>query len=1005
MSSHGSRHGSAQGRSSSRGPGGSSHSRQGSRSSRHGSQYGSQPGTPRPAQAAAAMGQPPFGADPARDPQRLKHEAESEFKKRYANIDLPPEAYAKTALDTPFARRPALNSSGKAVKIEVNQFAVASMGSGAEVHQYDLTLFPEPSKLTFFNMIWKTDTVQKKLHEGNMKRTWIHDGRRLAWSMNKLPGQMEIVVDMDKEKGQRARPGRSNTFTLYIRPATTIRMNILEGYLTGKVAWDASLLECMNLLDHLLRMGPAQRGLLKIRRNFYDPNASTFKFDDMVVGKKGIYAAFTMNGAFGQVPGGRRLMGLAINVDVANTTFWDSTRLLYMMRHVAVAKGPKFLRDKPLEQFHGYWRPVKVMKNGEPHLEPSEHFRQLRILHRVEFSLSHRNNERHKVYKISKFEFDTAYGEVGATANQVTFNYNGKVISIREYFLEKYNTTLDYPNWPVVVTSKQGIFPVEVCHIAPDQRYTFKLTPDQTSKMITFAVTKPPARRNDIMRNVSLLNWGNDRFLKDFGICINSSMTMTEAKLLQNPKIQFGGAIHDPGTSGRWDLRSKKFLTPNSLELSNWAVVSVANIGKDHLTKFYAMFKSIYRGHGGRIKQDPLVKAYNPRLRVEDIIPQIMSDVKTAYGGAYPQLIMIAVPDQLQERYERIKQEFDCTFAVLTQVLLSKNVVACKGQYISNVCMKVNAKLGGATTRVFSQSGTFKVPTLMMGIDVSHPSPGSLYGSSIAAMAMSVDRDATRYVAQCQTNGTRVELLSPNVIREHLYPMIGNWVKAMGGTVPMHIYYLRDGVAHSQFSQLIDTEIKELKSLLEPYCNPMPKFTVVVAQKRHHIRFFPRQNDKVAGDRNGNALPGTLVEKDVTHPFHYDFYLSSHSAIQGTARPTHYHVILDEAGVSVNELHRLLYQQCYQYVRSTTPVSIHPAIYYAHLAGKRGVMHEDINLAKKHKSSEEKFYDEMVKTLKKDEDYYVRKATELTTPSLRPIGSASTPEYAKTFFKGSMWFV
>jgi eukaryotic translation initiation factor 2C len=50
--------------------------------------------------------------------------------------------------------------------------------------------------------------------------------------------------------------------------------------------------------------------------------------------------------------------------------------------------------------------------------------------------------------------------------------------------------------------------------------------------------------------------------------------------------------------------------------------------------------------------------------------------------------------------------------------------------------------------------------------------------------------------------------------------------------------------------------------------------------------------------------------------------LSSHSAIQGTARPVHYHVILDEAQVPVNDLHKMVYQHCYQYMRSTTPVSL-----------------------------------------------------------------------------------
>jgi eukaryotic translation initiation factor 2C len=97
---------------------------------------------------------------------------------------------------------------------------------------------------------------------------------------------------------------------------------------------------------------------------------------------------------------------------------------------------------------------------------------------------------------------------------------------------------------------------------------------------------------------------------------------------------------------------------------------------------------------------------------------------------------------------------------------------------------------------------------------------------------------------------------------------------------------------------------------------------VIVCTKRHHIRFFPKDSDSQAADRNANALPGTLVESDVTHPFEYDFYLSAHSAIQGTARPVHYHVLQDEAKVPVNDLQKMIYQFSYQYMRSTTPVSL-----------------------------------------------------------------------------------
>jgi eukaryotic translation initiation factor 2C len=119
-------------------------------------------------------------------------------------------------------------------------------------------------------------------------------------------------------------------------------------------------------------------------------------------------------------------------------------------------------------------------------------------------------------------------------------------------------------------------------------------------------------------------------------------------------------------------------------------------------------------------------------------------------------------------------------------------------------------------------------------------------------------------------------------------------------------------------------------------CKELPKFTVVIAGKRHHIRFFP---DAGKGDRNNNPLPGTLVETGCTHPFEFDFYLCSHVAIKGTARPIHYQCILNEGEWLAPELQSFIFEHSYHYVRSTTPVSLHPAVYYAHLAADRSRAH------------------------------------------------------------------
>jgi eukaryotic translation initiation factor 2C len=65
------------------------------------------------------------------------------------------------------------------------------------------------------------------------------------------------------------------------------------------------------------------------------------------------------------------------------------------------------------------------------------------------------------------------------------------------------------------------------------------------------------------------------------------------------------------------------------------------------------------------------------------------------------------------------------------------------------------------------------------------------------------------------------------------------------------------------------------------------KLTAVVVAKRHHVRFFPETGEEMQPN-NLNCHPGTLVDTCVTSPYFRDFYLQSHSAIKGTAKPAHY---------------------------------------------------------------------------------------------------------------------
>ena len=63
--------------------------------------------------------------------------------------------------------------------------------------------------------------------------------------------------------------------------------------------------------------------------------------------------------------------------------------------------------------------------------------------------------------------------------------------------------------------------------------------------------------------------------------------------------------------------------------------------------------------------------------------------------------------------------------------------------------------------------------------------------------------------------------------------------------------------------------------------------------------------------------------------------VSAH-ALQGTARAPHYHVLENEANLTLGELERFTYDLCFFYARATKIVSRPAPLYYAHRAAYLG---------------------------------------------------------------------
>ncbi|KAF9896641.1 argonaute 1, partial [Lobosporangium transversale] len=302
-----------------------------------------------------------------------------------------------------------------------------------------------------------------------------------------------------------------------------------------------------------------------------------------------------------------------------------------------------------------------------------------------------------------------------------------------------------------------------------------------------------------------------------------------------------------------------------------------------------------------------------------------------------PQLLLCILPNKGVPLYAEIKRVSDTVIGIPTQCIQMSHTRVPKKQYCANVCLKMNVKLGGMNSFLSPQQTPFlaQKPTILFGADVSHPRPGDTTRPSIASLVGSMDSKAARYAATVRVQTAKTETIAD--LGGMVVELLRTFYQTCGQK-PERILFYRDGVSEGQFAEVLRSEVSSVRAACRNLdANYNPTITFVVVQKRHHARFFPMRREE--GDRVGNCMPGTVVDKGIVHPTEFDFYLQSHAGLQGTSRPTHYHVLLDENEFSANVLQDFTYKLCHLYARCTRSVSVVPPAYYAHLVAIRARFH------------------------------------------------------------------
>jgi eukaryotic translation initiation factor 2C len=792
--------------------------------------------------------------------------------------------------------------------------------SDSDLHHYDVSITPEiTSKNVCRQIINDLSKLYREAHLG--KRQLAYDGRKSVYTAGPLPFiSKDFVINLDNSGGRKNRE-----FKVSIKFAAKADLHHLQQFLRSRQG-DLPQ-ETIQALDVVLRASASTKYQV-IGRSFFDPDfgSGPLGFDGFIYWK-GFYQSL------------RPIqMGLSLNVDVSARSFYDPILVSEFVSKNFNCDLSRPLSGQELVKLKRALRGVRVHLDGKV------------------------NVKRYKIQSISS----KAISEL-----KFSLDKGGPQKSVVQYFKEKYNIVVRYRSLPALNAGTEAdpiYLPMEAYRIVEGQRYTKKLTDKQVTAMLKATCQRPADREKSIQGIVNKNNYNNDEVVNDFGINVSRELAVIDARVLAPPMLKY----HDTGREktakpnvGAWNMIDKKMVNGGNIDF--WTFINFSRCHGEAVDYFCEQLVGMCSSKGMDFCCPPVCPMFKADPRnVEKVIRGADAECRAYWKENHPespnkalQLIIVVLPEITGSTYDRIKRICETELDIVTQCCQPKHVQRVSPQYLENLSLKINVKAGGRNTVLFDALQrriplVSDRPTIIFGADVTHPSPGEDSSASIAAVVASMDwPEVTKYRALVSAQNHRDEII------EDLYRTEANAQKGIEhkgmirellisfrrstGQKPHRIIFYRDGVSEGQFNQVLLYEVDAIRKAcesLEP--GYQPPITFVVVQKRHHTRLFPTaHNDRNSTDRSGNILPGTIVDTGICHPTQFDFYLCSHAGIQGTSRPTHYHVLYDENNFSADNLQALTYHLCFTYARCTRSVSIVPPAYYAHLAAFRARCYTD----------------------------------------------------------------
>ncbi|GLT27614.1 hypothetical protein SLA2020_025980 [Shorea laevis] len=827
------------------------------------------------------------------------------------------------------ARRPDSGGvEGLVISLLANHFPV-QFDPSQRIYHYDLEISPNPSKEV-------AHRIKQKLVENNSDllsgANPAYDGRKNLYSPVEFQNdRLEFFVSLPISSSKSTLPfgelnglqGKHNQLKLFrvnVKLVSKIDGNDLNSYLSKEGDdWIPLPQDYLHALDVVLRESPTEK-CVPVGRSFYSCSMGGAKeIGGGAVGLRGFFQSLRPT-----------QQGLALNLDFSVTAFHESIGVIPYLQ-----KRLEFLQDLPQRKTRSL--------SAEERREVEKALKNIRVF------VCHRETvQRYKVCGLTE----------EATENIWFTDRDGKNLRLLTYFRDHYNYEIEFCNLPClqISRSKPCYLPMELCMICEGQKFLGKLSDDQTARILKMGCQRPKDRKaiiDGVMRGPVGPASGN--LAGEFRLHVSREMTRLKGRILQPPKLKLGdgGNVRDliPSRHDRqWNLLDSHVFEATRIE--RWALVSFGGTAdqKSNIPKFIIQLSQRCEQLGIFLNKNTIVSPQFEPTQVLNNVSLLEAKLKKIHRSALNNLqLLICVMERKHRGYGDLKRIAETCVGVVSQCCLYPNLGKLSSQFLANLALKINAKVGGCTVALYNSLPTQiprlfwpDDPVIFMGADVTHPHPLDDFSPSVAAVVGSMNWPAAnRYVSRMRSQTHRQEIIQD--LAAMVWELLDEFYEEVN-KLPKRIIFFRDGVSETQFFKVLKEELQAIREACGRFPGYNPPITFAVVQKRHHTRLFrydTHHYSKVNQLFDENIPPGTVVDTVITHPREFDFYLCSHWGVKGTSRPTHYHVLWDENQFTSDELQKLVYNLCYTFVRCTKPVSLVPPAYYAHLAAYRGRLYLD----------------------------------------------------------------